>query len=104
MTPPPLTDNLVFEHCLSEISLRLPGLHAAIVQRDEESMRQLVRELRNTLGLLALPKLFQLSQDIECRRISIDPEGWDLDCQHFSIQLERIHYSLQQRLSKHKAC
>jgi hypothetical protein len=100
MMPPPLTDNLVFEHCFTEISNRMPRLRTAVTQRDEITMRDLMRELRSTLGLLALPKLFELSQEIECRRVDFEPEVWQRDCHQFCDQLERIHYSLQQRLGR----
>ena len=95
MYPPPSQSFFVHQHCLGAMRAKVPLLREAMTRSDEATVRGLARDLRNTLGLLGLPRLFQLSQDIEYRRADIDPAVWDGQCLRFCDLLERIHLSLQ---------
>ena len=97
MNPSPVQSHFVRQHCLGAMESKVPQLRAALTRSDETTIRGLAHELRNTLGLLGLPRLFQLSQDIEYRRADIDPSAWDGQCLRFCDLLERIHFSLQQQ-------
>ena len=100
MNPPAAQQPYVFEYCLGAMRAKVPQLREAMTRRDEAAVRGLARDLRNTVGLLGLPRLFQMSQDIEYRREDIDPSAWDRHCHRFCDLLERIHYSLQSQLER----
>jgi len=80
------------------MSARVPQLREAVHRRDEPVVRGLARELRHTVGLLGLPRLFRLSQDIEYQMPGPDPEIWHSHCHRFCDLLENIQWSLQQKL------
>jgi hypothetical protein len=100
MRPPAVENRFVIQLCLGAMSVRVPQLRAALHRSDESAVRGLAGELRNTLGLLGLPRLFQLSQEIEYRRAGSDPETWNGQCHHFCSLLENIHWSLQQQMAQ----
>jgi hypothetical protein len=97
MHPAPTNNRYVFQLCLGAMSAKVPQLREAVNRSDEHQVRGLARELRNTVELLGLPKLFQLSQEIEYRRAELDDEAWDGHCHRFCDLLERIHFSLEQQ-------
>ncbi|HTB62250.1 MAG TPA: hypothetical protein VK737_01570 [Opitutales bacterium] len=82
------------------MSEKVPQLREAVNRSDEHQVRSLVRELRHTVELLGLPKLFQLSQDIEYRREDLDASIWEGQCRRFCDLLERIHFSLEQQRAR----
>lgn len=100
MTLPLAMHPFEFEHCLGQISGRIPLLRSAIDRRDDHALRGLVRELHPTLGMLNMPKLFQLGQEIEYRQAAFDPEAWQKECVRFCEQLERVHFSLREKLGR----
>lgn len=100
MTPPPAKDRFVFELCLGAMSAKVPQFREAMHRQDEPAVRDLARELRNTVELLGLPKLFQLSQEIEYRPNGQDALVWQSQCHRFCNLLENIHWSLQQKLQQ----
>jgi hypothetical protein len=100
MTPPPAKDKFVFELCFGAMSIKVPQFREAMNRRDESTVRSLARELRNTVELLGLPRLFQLSQDIEYQPIGADAQVWHGQCTRFCDLLENIHWSLKQKLQK----
>ena len=97
MNPSPVQSHFVRQHCLGAMESKVPQLRAALTRSDETTIRGLAHELRNTLGLLGLPRLFQLSQDIEYRRADLGSDAWQNQCDHFCDLLERIHRSLQEQ-------
>jgi hypothetical protein len=100
MTPPPFKNRFVFELCLGAMSAKVPQFREAMHRRDESAVRGLARELRNTVELLGLPRLFQLSQEIEYRPHGPDPEIWHGQCHRFCNLLENIQWSLKKRLQE----
>ncbi len=98
MIPPSAQQRNLYLLCLGEMSGKVPRLREALSKRDTPRVRELARDLRNTVGLLGLPKLFQLSQDIEYGRGEEDAELWRRDCDRFCDLLERVLYSLRQQM------
>ncbi|HVU39053.1 MAG TPA: hypothetical protein VHC95_12020 [Opitutales bacterium] len=81
------------------MSHKIPRLRQAMSTRDVETVCGLARDLRNTVSVLGLPRLFQMSQDIEYRRQELARPEWDRHCDRFCDLLERVQYNLQRRLS-----
>ncbi len=100
MTPPSAHQRQLFQLCLSEMTGKVPRLREALTQCDTSVVRELARDLRNTVGLLGLPQLFQLSQDIEYGHDETDLSLWRCDCDRFCDLLERVLYSLRERLDE----
>lgn len=98
MMPIPSQERLLFEQCLNEMSHKVPRLRQAMTTRDTEMVCSLARDLRCTMSVLGLTRLFQMSQDIEYRWQEFARPEWDRHCDRFCDLLERVQYSLQRRL------
>jgi CheY-like chemotaxis protein len=92
----PETQRHVVQLCLQAIAAKLPQFRVAMSADDETTLKRIAHYLRGSLGLLGLPELVKLGEDIEYRQEELGLAAWKECCGQFAGMLERIHGELQQ--------
>ncbi len=100
MLPLAISDRRLLEHCLEELNQQVPRLRAAMAVKDFGLVRGIAGHLRPTVGLLGLPKLFELSQELEYRLDDNECPDWLEHCSRFCELMEKVHFSLREQLAE----
>jgi HPt (histidine-containing phosphotransfer) domain-containing protein len=89
----------VFDLCLDLLRESLPRLDQAIAKGDVATVRQLAHKARGSLGMLGMPALRELSEDIEYRYDSLGLARWQQRCHELKDMFEDLQLELQDRLA-----
>jgi CheY-like chemotaxis protein len=82
--------------CTEVLSIKLPQLNRAINKGDRATIQRLVHYLRGSLGMLGLPALVKIGEDIECHYEALGVDVWQQRCEEFCALLGRIDQELRQ--------
>jgi len=82
--------------CLHALEARLPRLRTAISRANHKAVGKIAHDLRGSLGMLGLPELVSLSEQIEYEYSSLGERRWLRCCQKFYELLKRVDADLQQ--------
>jgi len=95
----PDTQRQVFNLCLSLIITSLPQLRRAMKNGDLASLRRIAHHTRGSLGLLGVPHLQALGEEIEYRCDELGAERRRQRCQQLCEMLEHLQLELEARLA-----
>jgi HPt (histidine-containing phosphotransfer) domain-containing protein len=82
--------------CLNALATRLPLIQSAINGADRVLMGKIAHDLRGSLGMLGLPELVSLSEQIEYEHDSLGERRWLNCCREFHELLKRVNVNLRQ--------
>jgi len=91
----PETQQVVFHLCLDLIAASLPRLRQAVDKGDVATLRRLAHHARGSLGMLGLPSLCELGEDIEYRFNDLGAERWRQRCEALYGLLSQLQQELQ---------
>jgi HPt (histidine-containing phosphotransfer) domain-containing protein len=92
----PETQQQVVNLCLQALAAKLPQLRHAISTDDLATIQRIAHYLRGSLGLLGLPALVKLGEDIEYHHEDLGAESWRQRCEQFVELLDRVNRELHQ--------
>ena len=95
----PDTQRQVFDLCLDLVIASLPQLRRAIRQGDMVAAARLAHRARGSLGMLGLPTLKDLGEDIEYRFDELGEERWRQRCEELARLFVELQLELQERLA-----
>jgi two-component system sensor histidine kinase/response regulator len=93
----PAAQQHVLDLCRKVLVEKLPKLYEALEADDLEAIQRLAHFMRGSLGLLGLPALIQLTEEIEYQHETLGETRWRQCCDQFCKLLERLNQELQQR-------
>jgi len=93
----PEDQQLMFNLCLNVVTEKLPVLRRAIAAGDHPTIQRLAHALRGSLGMLGLPQLLHITEEIEYEHDGLGAKIWHERCQQLCQLLDRIHNELRQR-------
>jgi DNA-binding response OmpR family regulator len=93
----PEDQQLMFNLCLNVVTEKLPLLRRAMDTGDRLAIQRLAHALRGSLGMLGLPVLLQITEEIEYDHDELGAKVWNERCQQLCQLLDRIHDELRQR-------
>jgi HPt (histidine-containing phosphotransfer) domain-containing protein len=91
----PDTQRQVFHLCLDLLGTSLPRLRQAVDTGDVATLRRLAHITRGSLGMLGLPTLCELGEDVEYRYNDLGVERWRQRCEALYQLLARLQQELQ---------
>lgn len=91
----PATQRQVFHLCLDLLVTSLPRLRQAVDTGDVATLRRLAHIARGSLGMLGLPTLCELGEDIEYHYNDLGAERWRQRCESLYELLARLQQELQ---------
>ena len=86
----------VLNLCAEALAAKVPQMNRAMNKGDRATVQSIVHYLRGSLGMLGLPSLVQIGEDIECRYEVLGKEAWQQRCEEFRKLLRRIEEELRQ--------
>jgi HPt (histidine-containing phosphotransfer) domain-containing protein len=92
----PETQQQVVTLCLQALETKLPLLRRAIKQGDLAAIQPIAHYLRGSIGMLGLPALVKLGEEVEYQHDDLGKELWRQRCEKFVEMLDRVHRELQQ--------
>jgi HPt (histidine-containing phosphotransfer) domain-containing protein len=95
----PEVQRQVFQMCLDLINTSLPRLRTAVDTGDLKTLQRLAHHARGSLGMLGLPMLRELGEEIEYRYDDLGAERWRARCEELYDLLQHLHQELQERLA-----
>jgi HPt (histidine-containing phosphotransfer) domain-containing protein len=95
----PETHRQVFNMCLDLIVTSLPRLRKAVDSGDIATLCRLAHHARGSLGMLGLPMLRELGEEIEYHYNDLGAERWNQRCEDLYDLLAQLHLELQERLA-----
>jgi CheY-like chemotaxis protein len=93
----PDAQQYVLDLCWKVLIEKLPKFYKALESGDLEAIQRLAHYMRGSLGMLGLPLLIQLGEEIEYQHDTLGEARWRQCCDQFCKLLERLHQELQQR-------
>ena len=91
----PETQQQVVNLCLQALAAKLPQLRLAIERDDLAAIQRISHYLRGSLGMLGLPALVKLGEEIEYHHDDLGVELWRQRCAQFIHMLDRVNQELQ---------
>jgi len=82
--------------CLEALSAKMPQFDRALSKGDRDSVKRIAHYLRGSLGMLGLPQLIKIGEDIECRYDVLGEQAWLQRCEEFRALLQRLDRELRQ--------
>ncbi len=95
----PDTQRQVFHLCLDLIVTSLPRMRQAVDSGDINTLRRLAHHARGSLGMLGLPMLRELGEEIEYHYDDLGAQRWSQRCEDLYGLLTQLHQELQERLA-----
>ncbi|HTB64206.1 MAG TPA: response regulator, partial [Opitutales bacterium] len=92
----PETQQHVVKLCLEAVTAKLPLFRVAMSAGDITAIKRISHYLRGSLGLLGLPALVSLGEEIEYHHDELGTAVWKERCEEFAAMLERIQGELLQ--------
>ncbi len=92
----PETQQQVVNLCLQALATKLPQLRRAMGTDDLATIQRISHYLRGSLGLLGLPALVKLGEEIEYHHDDLGVDLWRQRCEQFVQLLDRVNEELQQ--------
>jgi two-component system, sensor histidine kinase and response regulator len=86
----------VLDLCVEALTAKMPLLRRAMSKDDRNSIKRIVHYLRGSLGLLGLPTLVKMGEDIECHGETLGVDDWRQRCEQFYALLRRLNQELRQ--------
>ncbi len=95
----PDTHKQVFDLCLNLVTTSIPELRRAIDVVDAPTVRRIAHHARGSLGMLGLPRLIDVGEDIEYRYDDLGAETWRLRCEELYGIFQHLRVELIDRLA-----
>jgi HPt (histidine-containing phosphotransfer) domain-containing protein len=95
----PDTQRQVFDLCLDLIVTNLPQLRQAIERDDMAAIGRLAHRARGSLGMLGLPMLKELGEDIEYHHDDLGACRWHERCEELYQLFVTLQRELEERLA-----
>ncbi len=95
----PDTQRQVFHLCLDLVASSLPRLRQAVDDGDLATVRSIAHTTRGSLGMLGLPTLQELGEQIEYHDGAAGAESWRQRCEELVHLLSRLQQELTARLA-----
>jgi CheY-like chemotaxis protein len=86
----------ILKLCADVLSAKLPQLNRAMNKGDRATIERIVHYLRGSLGMLGLPSLIKIGEDIESHYEDLGAQAWRQRCEEFRVLLCRIDHELRQ--------
>jgi len=95
----PDTHRQVFELCLDLIVKTLPQLCQAMENKNVQAMQHIAHYTRGSLGMLGLPKLQNLGEEIEYHHDDLSSACWEQRCEELHLLLDQLRQELNDQLA-----
>lgn len=95
----PEVQRQIFHLCLDLVATNLPKFCQAMESGDIATLRQIAHTARGSLGMLGLPMLQELGQEVEYDYENLGVEPWRLRCEELYKLLQNLQQELEVRLA-----
>jgi len=86
----------VLQLCLEALASSLPKFNRAMANGDRATIKRIAHYLRGSLGMLGLPALVKIGEEIECHDDTMGDQAWQQRCEQFRALLYRLDEELRQ--------
>jgi HPt (histidine-containing phosphotransfer) domain-containing protein len=95
----PETQQQVFNLCYDLLVTSLPRMRQAVDTGDTVTLGRLAHHFRGSLGMLGLPMLKELGEDVEYHHDDLGAERWRQRCEELYNFLTRLHAELREHVA-----